>query len=230
MVGSPARAGTEPADKGFSMYRAACVAATVLGAAVFASPAAASAKPAPSYFLKGQYCKANYVGRWVRVRKRIHHRVVTLRRAECVHVSKPTVSFYWCSPVPTNPQPYNIHCSTDASTKGDPPNPLKTTTGKQVSLDVAVDGSLQSDPFPNGYLTYTITGPPGASSNASWFDQSTLTTVSGCAQVTDQNGNASGTCDIVFNSPGTYRVAVAFTDTDRTYRGARGPVETIDVS
>ncbi|HEX4011724.1 MAG TPA: hypothetical protein VHX62_17010 [Solirubrobacteraceae bacterium] len=205
---------------------------TVIAAGALLAPAAAAAaaKAQPSYVLTGQFCKANYVGRRVKVRKRVHHRLVITERAECVHVSRPTVTFYWCSPVPTNPQPYNINCSTDSSTKGDPPNPLKAQTGRQVSLDTMVEGTLQNDTFPNGYLTYAITGPPGGSYTASWFNLFSLTTESGCSRVYDEDGHASGACDIVFNSPGTYTVKLEFTDTDRTYRNAQGPVETINVA
>jgi hypothetical protein len=206
------------------------MAAVAVGALLLAPTPTAGAKAPPSYVLTGQFCKANYVGKWVKVRKHVHHRIVIVKRAECVRVPRPTVTFYWCNSSPTSPRP-SFACSTDASMKGNPPNPFKTNLGRQVYLDASVFGSLRSDTLPSGWLTYNISGPAGASYTATWFDTTQQATIQGCQRVIADDGSAGGSpCDITFNSPGTYRVALSFTDTDRTYRNAQGPVEMIQVS
>jgi hypothetical protein len=204
----------------------AVVATTTALLVLAASAAAKTHKP---YFLKsGHYCGANYVRKWVKVRPHKHGKAIL--RAECFHVDRPTTTFYWCSPYPTSSAPYATTCSTDTSLKGDPRNPFSTTTSRQISLDGYFAGSLQSDVSPQGYLTFTITGPADSSYTASWFDRTQDATVPSCDKVYDDNGQASGACNIVFNTPGTYKVSISFTDTDRSYRNATGPTETVIVS
>jgi hypothetical protein len=207
------------------------VAVVAVGVALFVFSGDALAAPSHYFPKPHRGCRTGYVRRTVKMRERVHGQTLTVNRVECVVTPRPHVTFYWCSPDPTSTAANETSCSSPASPhEGDPPNPVHTTSGTPITLNAYAEGSLQRDVSPEGYLTYTISGPPGGSYAAQSWDESLVQWEPGCSQVSDSTGGASGMCQIVFNAPGTYTVALSFADTDRTYPNAKGPTETVSVS
>ena len=106
------------------------------------------------------------------------------------------------------------------------PDPVTVGTGLRVYFEAGAYGSLLSDKYPAGYLTFTTSGPAAPS---------TVWDLGGdggsdCSKSANSGGRAVGGCMYTFSTVGTYTLTVTFTSTDPNY--ASGPntlSETINV-
>jgi hypothetical protein len=147
------------------------------------------------------------------------------------HATIPRAIILWCSPNPGNSAAYSTNCSNlQQPSLGNPGDPVRTRVGHELYFDAYVMGSRPDDNNPNGYLTFALSGAAHDYRTSSLDALGNLDP--GCGHVYNyQADDAGGVCTVIFNEPGTYVLAVAFTDTDRQYgRIPLGPFVTIIVT
>lgn len=105
-----------------------------------------------------------------------------------------------------------------------PPNPLGVSAGASVVLDAGTTGALVSEPFPLGYLSFTVTGPGTATQRDQGYGLNPDASQD-CSRVENFSGQAVGGCAFTFGAAGSYTVTVGFVDTDGNY-GYPAPITT----
>ena len=106
--------------------------------------------------------------------------------------------------------------SWSASNCDAPPSPLAVSSGGAVVLDAETTGGLVSEPFPQGYLTFTATGPGTVTQRDQGYGINPDASQD-CSRVENFSGQAEGACSFTFGAAGSYSVTVGFVDTDGNY-------------
>ena len=160
------------------------------------APVAAQAAPAKRYVLKHGRCKAHYVKRREKVKRREHGKLRVVAETFCVHtVAK--------SKVPTHAQPYTpatpptrgvaLHSHLDPSFVQSPSNPLAVTYAYSASATTTnSEGTTTAEPnLPDGFLDLYSEGLLACSINVG-------------------GSTTGGECPVTYSATGTHQVIVTY--------------------
>jgi len=126
------------------------------------APTGAQAKPAKQYVLKHpkhEHCRANYVRKVEKVKRREHGHTVKVRETVCVYVApKPTVKTT-PAPVTTPARTVKLHAHLDPSFTQDPSNPFEIAYSYSASASLQTAGAEAPEPnLPEGVLNLYADG------------------------------------------------------------------------
>lgn len=161
------------------------------------APVAAQAAPAKRYVLKHGRCKAHYVKRREKVKRREHGKLRVVAETFCVHtVAK--------SKVPTHAQPYTpatppptrtvgLHSHLDPSFVQSPSNPLAVTYAYSASATTTnSEGTTSAEPnLPDGFLDLYSDGLLACSINVG-------------------GSTTGGECPVTYSATGAHQVIVTY--------------------
>jgi hypothetical protein len=184
--------------RGTGMARGCCVRLGLLMAFALAglTPAVAQAAPAKRYVLKHGHCKAHYVKRREKVKRREHGKTRTITETFCIHLTttaKPKTTAGTPTPAPST-RTVALHSHLDPSFVQSPSNPLAVTyaySASATTTDLA-DGATAAEPnLPEGFLDLYSDGLLACSMNVG-------------GSVT------GGECPVTYSSTGAHQVIVTY--------------------